>query len=420
MCQLIKFKTTIPPVRNSTSPSPLRLGLTLITLLFGCFALAPIARAVMPPPDGGYTGQNTAEGHQALLSLTTGQHNTADGYRTLYRNTVGNDNTAIGFEALFDNIGAGGELPVGNHNTAIGSQALHSDPDGDENTAVGYQALFNQKGGGFIPGGFGGTAVGSEALYNNTTGEANTAVGVNALLNNATGSFNIALGFNAGAALTTGDNNIDIGNGGVADEANTIRIGTQGRQVAAFIAGISGATLPTGVAVVIDSTTGQLGISATSSARFKSDIKPMDKASEAVLALKPVTFRYKQEIDPKGIRQFGLVAEEVEKVNPALVTRDADGKVYTVRYEAVNAMLLNEFLKEHCKVEQQQRKLEQEKTTIAQLKSAVAKQEVTATEQQKEIAALTTNLKEEAAQIQKVSDQLEVNKPAPQMVLNNH
>jgi len=374
----------------------------------------------MPPPDGGYTGQNTAEGHQALLSLTTGQHNTADGYRTLYRNTVGNDNTAIGFEALFDNIGAGGELPVGNHNTAIGSQALHSDPDGDENTAVGYQALFNQKGGGFIPGGFGGTAVGSEALYNNTTGEANTAVGVNALLNNATGSFNIALGFNAGAALTTGDNNIDIGNGGVADEANTIRIGTQGRQVAAFIAGISGATLPTGVAVVIDSTTGQLGISATSSARFKSDIKPMDKASEAVLALKPVTFRYKQEIDPKGIRQFGLVAEEVEKVNPALVTRDADGKVYTVRYEAVNAMLLNEFLKEHCKVEQQQRKLEQEKTTIAQLKSAVAKQEVTATEQQKEIAALTTNLKEEAAQIQKVSDQLEVNKPAPQMVLNNH
>ena len=374
----------------------------------------------MPPPDGGYTGQNTAEGHQALLSLTTGQHNTADGYRTLYRNTVGNDNTAIGFEALFDNIGAGGELPVGNHNTAIGSQALHSDPDGDENTAVGYQALFNQKGGGFIPGGFGGTAVGSEALYNNTTGEANTAVGVNALLNNATGSFNIALGFNAGAALTTGDNNIDIGNGGVADEANTIRIGTQGRQVAAFIAGISGATLPTGVAVVIDSTTGQLGISATSSARFKSDIKPMDKASEAVLALKPVTFRYKQEIDPKGIRQFGLVAEEVEKVNPALVTRDADGKVFTVRYEAVNAMLLNEFLKEHCKVEQQQRKLEQEKTTIAQLKSAVAKQEVTATEQQKEIAALTTNLKEEAAQIQKVSDQLEVNKPAPQMVLNNH
>jgi len=374
----------------------------------------------MPPPDGGYTGQNTAEGHQALLSLTTGQHNTADGYRTLYRNTVGNDNTAIGFEALFDNIGAGGELPVGNHNTAIGSQALHSDPDGDENTAIGYQALFNQKGGGFIPGGFGGTAVGSEALYNNTTGEANTAVGVNALLNNATGSFNIALGFNAGAALTTGDNNIDIGNGGVADEANTIRIGTQGRQVAAFIAGISGATLPTGVAVVIDSTTGQLGINATSSARFKSDIKPMDKASEAVLALKPVTFRYKQEIDPKGIRQFGLVAEEVEKVNPALVTRDADGKVFTVRYEAVNAMLLNEFLKEHCKVEQQQRKLEQEKTTIAQLKSAVAKQEVTATEQQKEIAALTTNLKEEAAQIQKVSDQLEVNKPAPQMVLNNH
>ena len=172
-----------------------------------------------------------------------------------------------------------------------------------------------------------------------------------------------------------------------------------------------------GVAVFVNSS-GQLG-TMTSSARFKDEIKPMDKASEAILALKPVTFRYKKELDPVGIPQFGLVAEQVEKVNPDLVVRGKEGKPYTVRYEAVNAMLLNEFLKEHRRVEQQQRKLEQEKTTIAQLKSAVAKQEATATEQQKKIAALTTNLKEEAAQIQKVSAQVKVSKPALQTVLYN-
>ncbi len=189
----------------------------------------------------------------------------------------------------------------------------------------------------------------------------------------------------------------------MAGDANTIRIGKVGTQTATFIAGISGVTVASAVGVVID-LNGHLG-TLTSSARFKEAIKPMDEASEAILALQPVTFRYKPELDPEGIPQFGLVAEQVEKVDPDLVARDAKGKVYTVRYEAVNAMLLNEFLKEH--------------RTVQELKSTVAKQEATAAEQQKEIKALTATLKEQAVQIQKVGAQLEVGKPAPQTVLNN-
>src|SRR5204863_2836755 len=212
---------------------------------------------------------------------------------------------------------------------------------------------------------------------------------------NETGSSNIALGRSAGFNLSTGDNNIDIGNEGVAAEANTIRIGTQGTQTATFIAGVSGAGVM-GVAVKVNAA-GQLG-TAPSSARFKENIKPMDKASEAIHALKPVTFRYKHEVDPEGIPQFGLVAEEVEKVNPDLVARDDQGEVYTVRYEAVNAMLLNEFLKEH-------RKVTQLETTVAQQQK---KFESKIADQQKEIEALTTGL-------QKVSDQLELSKPAPRM-----
>ncbi len=197
------------------------------------------------------------------------------------------------------------------------------------------------------------------------------------------------MGSNAGANLTTGSNNIDIGPPGVAGEANTIRIGATTRQTATFIAGINGATVAGGVGVIIDSS-GHLG-TVVSSERFKDTIKPMDKASEAILALKPVTFRYKHELDPDGIPQFGLVAEEVEKVNPDLVARDDQGKVYTVRYDAVNVMLLNEFLKEHKKVE----------------------------ELEGIVTSLAATVKEQAAQIQKVSAQFEVNKTAPQIVLNN-
>src|SRR5207248_6099022 len=179
----------------------------------------------------------------------------------------------------------------------------------------------------------------------------NTAMGIQALNNNTSGSNNTALGALAGQNLTTGNNNIDIGANvlGTAGESGKIRIGKQGTQNGTFIAGIFGVTM-TGSPVVVSSN-GKLGISGTSSARFKTAVKAMDKASEALLALKPVTFRYKEEIDPDGIPQFGLVAEEVEKVNPDLITRDEEGKPTTVRYEAVNAMLLNEFLKEHRKVE---------------------------------------------------------------------
>ena len=220
------------------------------------------------------------------------------------------------------------------------------------------------------------------ALAGNTTGDKNTASGIDALLNNTTGSFNAALGTEAGGNLTTGSNNIDIANRGVVGESDTIRIGTRERHTNTFIAGINGVTVPEGVAVIVDRR-GHLG-TVTSSARYKEAIKPIDKASEAILALKPMTFRYKHELDPKGIPQFGLVAEDVEKVNPDLVACDEQGKPYTMRYEAVNAMLLNEFLK--------------------------ARRQIDA--QQKQIDALTAGL-------QKVSAQLEASKPAPQVVKNN-
>src|SRR5439155_2942556 len=236
--------------------------------------------------------------------------------------------------------------------------------------------------------GIGNTVDGDFALNSNTTGNFNTAVGYTAL-NSNNGNFNIALGAGAGENLTTGDNNIDIGNHGHPRESNHIRIGTVGIQKHTFIAGISGVTVPGGVGVIIDSN-GQLG-TVTSSERFKAEIKPMDKASEAIFDLKPVTFHYRHELDPNDIPQFGLVAEDVEKVKPALVARDADGKPYTVRYEAVNAMLLNEFLKEHRKVQEL---------------------EANAVRQQKQIEALTAGL-------QKVSAQLELSKSAPKTAQNS-
>jgi hypothetical protein len=231
--------------------------------------------------------------------------------------------------------------------------------------------------------GSGNTATGFQALVSTVDGNLNTAVGEQALQNNTSGSDNTALGAGAGNSLTTGSHNIVIGASGVAGESGTIRIGNNIHTTQAFIAGISGVTVPGGVAVIIDAT-GHLGTN-VSSARFKNEIKPMDKASEAILALKPVTFRYKKELDPNGIPQFGLVAEEVAKVNPDLVARDAKGELYTVRYEAVNAMLLNEFLKEHA--------------TVQELK--------------KEIASLKAGL-------QKLSAQIDLGAPPLQTVANNH
>jgi hypothetical protein len=416
-------------------------------LLLASFGLLPQMQAVVPAPDGGYPGQNTAEGQNALFSLTTGTSNTATGFQALYsnidgrentatgnsalyRNTTGVFNTAIGSSALLNNTFGNGNTATGafalafnttgyqntatgistlannttggNNNTATGAYALEENTTGNNNTADGLNALVsNTTGAQNTATGTGAlknnttannnTADGFQVLFHNTTGANNTAVGQHALFNN-TGSSNIALGSNAGGNLTMGSHNIDIGNAGVNSESNTIRIGTA--QTRTFIKDISGVVVA-GASVVVNAG-GQLGVTA-SSTRFKDKIKPMDKASEAILALKPVTFRYKQELDPDGIRQFGLVAEEVEKINPDLVARDADGKPYTVRYEAVNAMLLNEFLKEHRKVQEL---------------------EANDGEQQREIKALIATVKEQAAQVQKVSAQLEASKPAPQVVNN--
>ena len=398
--------------------SPLRLGFVLILLGLACFALSPQAQAVCQ--EGCLTNSNTVLGDDALINLTTGNDNTAIGFNALISNTTGFLNTASGAFALYNNTTGGSNTAngafalylntTGTQNTAFGNQALVNNTTGNNNTANGFDALAanttgadntangffallsNRTGNENTASGFNAlfsstngnanTAFGSQALLVNTTGDGNTAIGIGTLLNN-NGNNNIALGANAGANLTTGSNNIDIFNRGVASESNTIRIGRRLIHNATFIAGISGATVPTGVAVIVDAD-GHLG-TVVSSERFKDNVQPMDKASEAIHALKPVTFRYKHELDPDGIPQFGLVAEQVEKVNPDLVARDEQGNPYTVRYDQVNAMLLNEFLKEHRKVEQMQ----------------------------KQIDALTAGL-------QRVSAQLELNKPAQQTVSNDH
>ena len=389
------------PLTHSKKPTILAL---LIALTLVCFGLLPNARAT--DTNGALPNGNNADGIGVLTSLTSGAWNSGFGFEALNQDTTGSLNTATGLRALFNNTEgdantANGMMALfsnttGESNVAIGAQALVFNIDGGFNTAVGTQALSSNTTA------LGNTAVGAGALFNNTEGNQNVAIGNGALFSNTTGSLNIALGWSAGQNLTTGNNNIDIFNLGVAGESNTIRIGTSPLQTATYIAGVSGATTSGGVAVFVD-TDGKLG-TLTSSARFKDEIKPMDKASEAILALKPVTFRYKKEIDPKNIPQFGLVAEDVAKVHPDLVARDAKGELYTVRYEAVNAMLLNEFLKEHRTVQEQ-------KATIAELKSTVAKQE-------KGLQTVTARLEQQAAQIQKVSAQLEGSKPAPQVVEN--
>jgi len=371
-----------------------------------CFALSPRAKAVVPPPDGGYPGGNTAEGQTALLSLTTGQFNTAIGFLSLGSNTVGSFNTGVGAGTLLANVG--GANGDGSQNTATGAGALLSNSTGANNTASGAFALFSNTTG------VDNTANGTGALQSNTTGRDNTANGLNALqqndtgvdntanavgalLNNTTGSLNTAIGFFAGLNQTTGSNNVYIGSqvSGVAGESN-----------ACYIKSIFGQTTPSGVPVFINSNN-KLGTT-TSSKRFKEDIKLMGKSSEALFALNPVTFRYKKEIDSAGASQFGLVAEDVEKVNPDLVVRDQEGRPYSVRYDEVNAMLLNEFLKEHRTVQEQGATMTQQRKYF---ETAIA-------QQQKQIEALTATVKEQDAQIQKVSAQLAVSNAAPQTVLN--
>ena len=367
----------------------------LIMLGFVWVDRLPNAQAVSPPPDGGYPGGNTAEGQNALLNLTTGGFNTAVGWLSLRADMAGAFNTAIGAATLV--------LNTGNENTAVGVGALLSNSSGFNNTATGTLALFSNSGGyqnnafgtaalnhhitgsyNIAVGGFAlftdqtgaqNNAIGDSALFLNVSGGSNTAVGDSALLA-STGNLNTALGASAGSNVTSANNVICIGAAG-ADLDNSCYIGN-----------IYGATIDpaTGTIAAIDST-GKLGTIA-SARRFKRDIEPMDKASDAILSLKPVIFHYKS--DAKNTPCFGLIAEEVAAVNSDLVVRDKGGQPYSVRYDQVNAMLLNEFLKEHRTVQQQGQ-------TIARL--------------EKQLETVTVIL-------QKVSAQLELNKPALQMVNN--
>src|SRR6266496_1616056 len=471
--------------------------ITLILLALGLLALSQMAQAVSPAPDGGYAGGNTAEGQNALLSLSTGTYNTAVGFLSLRSNTVGRFNTGVGAGALFSNVGnqntgfnntatgAGALLSnttgvdntangvfalfrntiaiantavgaralqnndttgngVANNNTAVGSGALNSNINAFDNTAVGAIALeFNDSSGNVLA--IDNTAVGSNALNSNIDGGGNTAVGafalefndfngtgtaddntalgsaalinnINAAENTAVGSLalhnndlsgnntaiaNTAIGYKAGFNQTDGSNNVYIGADiqGVAGESDTCRIKS-----------IFGQTAANGSAVFITSGN-KLGTD-TSSKRFKEDIKPMDKASEALLALRPVTFRYKKAIDPEAKSQFGLVAEDVEKVSPDLVVRDREGKPYSVRYDQVNAMLLNEFLKEHKIVEQQNGKLESQARKIQEEQTII-------THLQKEMETVIAHSKEQDSQIQRVSAQLDRSRLALQTVVEN-
>jgi Chaperone of endosialidase len=376
----IRSLSQIPLGRWAPSCSAWGNGFLLIPLaLVGVFASPPPARANC---ENGCDFNNTYLGEGALANYTTGGANTAVGYLALYNNTAGYGNTAFGNDTLVSNT-------IAIFNTAAGSGALAYNTTGSYNTADGAGALY------LNTNGLNNTAAGFEALHGNTTGDSNTASGYHALYSNTTGSSNIAIGESAGINLTTGSNNIDIGARGVAGESNKIRVGKQGTHNGTFIAGISGVAVM-GSQVVVNPS-GKLGVAA-SSKRFKEEIRLMDEASEALLALKPVMFHYKKELDPDGTAQFGLVAEDVEKVNPDLVVRDEEGNVMSVRYDAVNVMLLNEFLKEHKKVEEQQ-------ATIAELKKAIAR--------------LAVKDEERAAQIQKVSAQIELSKASPRTVLND-
>jgi hypothetical protein len=447
------MKTTILST-NHIQRSLARSALLLIPLLFA-FGLLPRAQAVGPDTDGTIPGSNNGEGIGVLVSRTTGVWNSGTGFEALNHLTAGNQNTATGLRALFSDTNGGFNTAAGvfslfsntggffnsatgayslahnisgthntangyaalyrntaDNNTATGFAALYHNTTGDQNTANGFVALFgNIDGGQNTANGFaaldnntsgsGNTAIGAVALSSNTTGAVNTACGINALGSNNGGNNNTAIGDGALATNINGSGNIAMGAGAgnnVTSADNVICIGTLGQNVSntCYIGQIFGVTSPGGIGVFINAD-GKLGTT-TSSRRFKEEIKPMEQASEVLFALKPVTFRYKKGIDPQGIPQFGLVAEDVEAVNPDLVVRDKEGKVNTVRYEAVNAMLLNEFLKEHRKVEEQEK-------TIAELKSGMT--------------ALAATVKEQASQIQKVSAQLEVNKTAPQIVLNN-
>jgi trimeric autotransporter adhesin len=383
---------------------------TTVVLVVTCFAVSPVVQARQQSEDRG-NGNSAAENVQALNLGTTGSNNTAHGWFSLFSNTEGSDNTANGFDALFSNTTGGSNTAIGDSalfsnttgagNTASGARALFSNTEGFFNTANGFAALFSNTTGSS------NTAIGDSALASNTTAVANTAVGFDALVSNTTGVANTAVGFDALDSNTTGNHNIALGTvagGSVTSADNVICIGLPGENVSnsCYIAQIFGQTSAGGTAVFINSD-GKLGTT-TSSRRFKEGIKPMNKASEVLFRLNPVIFHYKKEIDPKAIPQLGLVAEEVEQLNPDLVVRDKEGKPYSVRYEAINTMLLNEFLKEHKRVEKQAREIQEQKATINELKRGME--------------TVVAHLKEQDSKIQKVGAQIEVRNPVPQMVLN--
>jgi len=465
-----KMKTLI----RSNNRSPLRCGFFTLAIALCWFALSPPLKAQDCPTACGLGG-NTAVGLNALDSVTTGINNTAVGTSALTADTSGGYNVAIGGLALSSNTTGQQNMAIGaealrdsngNFNMALGFRALFLNT-GSRNSAVGAAALRNNTTASD------NTAVGSTAMRENTTGETNTAVGSGALRENTTSSDNVAvgdsalavyngtnvgidgfntalgsialtaltdgfqnaavgrralelltsgsnntsMGWRSGDNLTTGNGNTFVGSLAGANEGpnvdNVICIGESGDTNGGeqtpnrcYIGQIFGVTTGNAGSPVLIDFDGQLG-TISSSRRFKKDIKPMDQASEAILALKPVTFHYKAGRDGKKAQEtpeFGLIAEDVAEVNPALVVNDKNGDIYSVRYEAVNVMLLNEFLKEHKKVEEQQ-------ASIAELKSTVA-------QQQKGMEVLTAQLKEQAAQIQKVSAQLEASKPAPKVVAN--
>lgn len=423
----------------------------LATLFFG---LARQAQAVSPPPDGGYAGANTAEGQNALFSLTTGVYNAAVGWFSLESNATGNANTAVGAGALFATtadqntaVGAGalfsnttGEANAangvfalfnntdGSNNTANGPEALFTNRTGQGNTAAGAQALFFNDGDPTNNEGSYNSAFGNAALFGNTTGYGNSAFGSGALDSNNSGNFNTADGFLAlGGAFAmrdgtvpTGSNNaafgafslsantegsgntaigtsalagntgsgntaLGIGAGGAVTSANNvISIGSIGQNIdnSCFIGNIYSNIQPvigTDPDYVTIASNGRLGRSNLngSSRRFKHDIKPMDKTSEVIFALKPVSFRYNKEYDATQRLSFGLIAEDVAEVAPDLVGRNKKGEPESVRYEQINAMLLNEVLKEHKKVQQLEVTVAQQRNdfeaTIAEVRQEIQK-----------------------------------------------
>ena len=378
--------------------------LLLITLTLHCFALLPQAPAVVPPPDGGYPGFNTAEGQNALFSLTTGSANTAVGWFSLSSSSTGSFNTATGAGSLLFNtadentaFGAGALVfnTIGIQNTAVGAAALLNNTTGSSNTAVGDSALFSNTTG------TGNVANGFYALFSNTTGNFNTAVGDLALELNTEGSSNTANGFGALGSNTTGFGNTAIGSGA---GSNVTGIGNV--CIGSGVPGVAGVNSTTwirnvytsvvsGLSVYVDSND-KIGTLA-SSRRYKDEITPMAKASEAILSLRPVSFRYKKEVDPTRSLSFGLIAEEVAAANPDLVVRNKDGEIYTVRYEAVNAMLLNEFLKEHRNGEEQDLAIIQLQSTLVQQKKRF---ESKLAQQEEQITALMAHLQKLAADIE--------------------